>query len=286
MRSMTGFGRGVARAGELEVTVELRAVNHRFLEIKLRGAPAPALEELCTGRIRARLERGAITAQLAVGGAAGRARLDADAARAAHATLAALAAELGLAPPAVADVLRVPGVLADGASAADPTALAPLVTAATTAALDELLAHRETEGRALGVELTSRVAALSTLVAGLAADAEAAAPAIAARLHDRLAKALAPGALDPARVAQEVALLVERADVTEELVRARAHLEALAATLDETGPVGRRLDFLLQELGREINTTGAKSATAAISARVVQAKAELEKMREQVQNLE
>ena len=285
MRSMTGFGRGVARAGELEVTVELRAVNHRFLEIKLRGAPAPALEELCTSRIRARLERGAITAQLAVGGGAGRARIDADAARSAHATLAALAAELGLAPPTVADVLRVPGVLADGAGA-DPTALAPLVTAATTAALDELLAHREAEGRALGVELTSRVAALSTLVAGLAADAEAAAPIIAARLHDRLAKALAPGAVDPTRVAQEVALLVERADVTEELVRARAHLEALAATLDETGAVGRRLDFLLQELGREINTTGAKSATAAISARVVQAKAELEKMREQVQNLE
>jgi uncharacterized protein (TIGR00255 family) len=282
---MTGFGRGVARAGDLQVTVEVRAVNHRFLDVKVRGTAAPVLEELAVGRVRERLERGAVTVVIAVdrGGPAA-AGIDRAAARRVYTELAELARELALPPPHLAEVLRVPGVIA--AHVVDGDAAAAPVGQALAAALEQLCAHREREGQALAADLAARVDGLRALVAELTTEAAAAAPAIAARLRDRLAEALAPGAVAPDRLAQEVAILVERADVTEELVRARAHLDALAATLVATGAVGRRLDFLLQELGREINTTGAKSATAAISARVVQAKAELEKMREQVQNLE
>ncbi|HVV87559.1 MAG TPA: DUF1732 domain-containing protein, partial [Kofleriaceae bacterium] len=102
----------------------------------------------------------------------------------------------------------------------------------------------------------------------------------------RLCEPELAGSIDPARLAQEVAILADRADVTEELVRARAHLDQLAAATAATGPVGRRLDFLTQELGRELNTLGAKSSAPAIGPLVVDAKAQLEKIREQVQNLE
>lgn len=282
---MTGFGRGVARASDLQVTVEIRAVNHRFLDVKVRGTPAPALEELAVARVRERLERGAVTVMIALdrgGPTAG--GIDRAAARRVYTELAELARELALPPPHLAEVLRIPGVIAT--HTVDTDAAAAPVAQALAAALDQLCAHRAREGQALAADLGARVEGLRALLAELSAAAAAAAPAIAARLRDRLAEVLAPGAVEPARLAQEVALLVERADVTEELVRARAHVDALAATLAAPGAVGRRLDFLLQELGREINTTGAKSATAAISAQVVQAKAELEKMREQVQNLE
>lgn len=281
---MTGFGRGSAAAGALRVTVELRAVNHRFLEVKLRGAAGPAIEEQVTAAVRERVSRGALTAAVVIDrGPAGAVAIDRAAAVAAHRTLATLAYELGMAPPTMADVLAVPGVLAAGGPAGDD--FAPLVAQATAAALDELTAHRAREGQALVADVAARVAAVRELHGAIATAAAAAGPAIAARVTERIER-LAPGVVSPERLAQELALLVERADVTEELVRAAAHLEALAATLAEGGPIGRRLDFLLQELGREINTTGAKSPTAAISALVVQAKAELEKMREQVQNLE
>jgi uncharacterized protein (TIGR00255 family) len=233
--------------------------------------------------VRERLERGAVTVAVTVTAGGGAAALDADRARAAGRALVALASELGLAPPTIGDVLGMPGVIADGVATA--SALGP-GGEAVTIALAALCLHRDTEGEALAADLRARTATMRGLVDEIAVAAAAAAPEVAARLRDRLDRALAPGAVAADRLAQEVAIAVDRADVTEELVRARAHTDAIVATLDGGGPAGRRLDFLLQELGREINTTGSKSATAAISALVVQAKAELEKMREQVQNLE
>ena len=286
---MTGFGRGLADGVGGRVAIEVRSVNHRFLDLKLRGVPSAALEDLIGQRVRERVERGAVTVAMRVERAAGAAtaQLDGAAARRVHADLAALAADLGLAPPTLADILAVPGVLADAAPA-DAADLAEPTGRALGLALDELVTHRAAEGRALAADLAARLATLRALLDGLAAAAVDAGPTIAARLRERIARLLgADGALAPERLAQEVAVLVDRADVTEELVRARTHVDAIAAALAApTGPVGRRLDFLLQEFGREINTTGAKSATAAISSQVVQAKAELEKMREQVQNLE
>ncbi len=288
MRSMTGYGRGASERGGARVTVELRAVNHRFLDLKLRGAVGVAVEDAVQQRIRERLERGAVagTIRLERVGAGAAVTLDRALARELHAQLAGLAAELGLAPPTLRDVVAQPGVLAI-ADAADADAdAAAAASAAASAALDALVAMRDAEGAHLAADLGARLDAMAATFDALAAAGADAAVAARDRLHERLSRLLGGTAIDPARLAQEVAVLADRADVTEELVRARSHLAQLAATMAQAGAVGRRLDFLVQELGREINTIGSKSTAAPIAQLVVQAKTELEKIREQVQNLE
>ncbi len=287
---MTGYGRGTAQRGALKVTVELRSVNHRYLDLKLRTTGVPvAVEEAFTAVLRERLERGALTIAIRIErlGAAAGLHVDRAAARHVHGELVALAAELGLPPPTLREVLAQPGVVTvPDAAHDDDDALAAASTAATAAALDALIAMRTTEGAALARDLTERVAELAATLDQIGDATARASSAAQTRLHDRIAKLCDPGAVDPARLAQEVAILADRADVTEELVRARAHVEQLRAAAWATGPVGRRLDFLTQELGREVNTLGAKSTAPGVASLVVDAKAALEKIREQVQNLE
>lgn len=296
---MTGYGRGVATIEGRGATVELRAVNHRFLDLKLRAPVPPALDEAIQQRLRAALERGAVAATVTLERAADAAPrgLDLAAAKAAHAQLVELAFVLGMAGPDLATVLAQPGVIAS--AAAPPTAelddaTAAAVLAATDAALAQLVTMRRTEGAALAAELTARVDELRAARAAIHALALEVPGELARRLHERLARLLAPHdgvAPDPARLAQEVALLADRADVTEELVRLASHLDQAGALIarsseTKTGGVGRRLDFLVQEIGRELNTIGSKSVRAEISAAIVDAKATLEKLREQVQNVE
>lgn len=294
---MTGFGRGIAEQGRVRATVDVRSVNHRFLDLKLRGASLqPALEEAVSARVRAAVERGslAVTVHIARAGEGG-ARIDHAVARAAHAMLADLARELALPAPDLALVLQQPGVVITGddhRDEADDLA----VLAALDAALAQLTAMRHTEGAALARELTSRIdelVALRTSIAKLAADVP---ERTQKKLHERLRKLLQDEAsdrandiaawLDPGRLAQEIAVLADRADVSEELVRLESHLAQARALIEGTSASGRRLDFLVQEIGRELNTIGSKSAMAEISSAVVEAKAVLEKVREQVQNVE
>ncbi len=293
MRSMTGHGRGVADHGTTRATVELRSVNHRFLDVKLRGAVSPALEDLVAGRVRERLSRGAVSCSIRVEriGAAGSVRIDRGLAVTLHAGLTELATALGLPPPTLRDVIAQPGVISLDDTGVDAGVAegdaAAAVARAAAAALDQLVAMRTTEGAALARELGERGRSVGTLIAAIAREAAGASGAARDRLHDRLARLLEPAAVDPGRLAQEVAILAERADVTEEIVRGQSHLVQLEAALGPGAePIGRRLDFLTQELGREINTIGSKSTTAEIARLVVDAKAELEKIREQVQNLE
>jgi uncharacterized protein (TIGR00255 family) len=147
---------------------------------------------------------------------------------------------------------------------------------------------RATEGAALAVELGGRLDELVALRARIALLASAVPATIAKRMTERVRRLLddQPTAIDPSRLAQEIALLADRADVTEELVRLVSHLDQARALLAATSSSGRRLDFLVQEIGRELNTIGSKSATAEITAAIVDAKAVLEKIREQVQNIE
>jgi len=284
---MTGYGRGVVEAAGARATVDVRAVNHRFLDLKLRGTPlSPALEEGVAARVRAALDRGAVTVAVHVAraGAGGETlRIDTDAAVRAHGELAALAARLGTAPPDLALVLAQPGVVAEVAERGDDE---PPVLAAVDAALVQLDAMRRAEGEALGAELSARVAELAVLRATLATVAGAVPPQLAKRMHERVRRLLDDTELDPGRLAQEIALLADRADVTEELVRLGSHLDQARALIASPDAVGRRLDFLVQEIGRELNTIGSKSATTEISAIIVEAKAVLEKVREQVQNVE
>jgi uncharacterized protein (TIGR00255 family) len=292
---MTGYGRGTAERGGRRVTIEIRSVNHRFLDVKLRGgALEPGLEDAVVSRLRDRVERGAVAIAVRVERrAAGAPAIDRDAARAAYAALRALADELGTPPPGLDLVVAQPGVLvapdADGGDDADLVAAAG---AAADAAVAALVAMRTTEGESLARELATRTTAVRALVDEVAALAAAVPADAKKRLDDRLRRLVgdadaAGPQLDPTRLAQEVVLLADRSDVTEELVRLRSHLEQLATTLAQAaGAVGRRLDFLLQEVGRELNTIGSKTPSAEIVNRIVAAKVELEKLREQAQNVE
>jgi uncharacterized protein (TIGR00255 family) len=283
---MTGYGRGVAEHAGRRATVEVRAVNHRFLDLKLRGASVPpAVEEQIAARVRAAVDRGAVTVSVHVASPEGEAaaRVDPAAARRAHDALAQLAAELGVPGPDLALVLAQPGVVV---FAEPPGDAEPPVAAALDAALAQLDGMRIAEGQALAAELRARLDDLAALRGAIAGLCAAVPGQIARRLTERVRRLVDDDELDPGRLAQEIALLADRADVTEELVRLASHLDQARALLDAPGAVGRRLDFLVQEIGRELNTIGSKSAAAEISSAVVDAKAALEKIREQAQNVE
>jgi len=293
---MTGFGRGTAEHGKTRATVDVRAVNHRFLDLKLRGALAPALEEAISARVRTVIERGAVTVSVhSVREGTTTSRIDHAAARAAHASLSELARSLGIAGPDLALVLVQPGVIVAGEEERDEGDT-NLVLAALDGALAQLVEMRGTEGEALGRELATRFEELDQIRTQLARYATEVPTLINRRLHERLRRLVldeaadkqadAAGWLDPARLAQEVATLADRADVTEEMVRLASHVDQARSLLGGNGAVGRRLDFLVQEIGRELNTIGSKSALAEISSLIVDAKAVLEKVREQVQNVE
>jgi uncharacterized protein (TIGR00255 family) len=293
---MTGYGRGVVEHAGARATVDVRAVNHRFLDLKLRGVSLPpAAEEAVAGRVRSALERGAVTVNVhLVRGDTTGTRIDDAAARAAHGALAELAKTLGMPGPDLALVLAQPGVVVAGDD--ERTDDEPAILAALDAALVQLAGMRAREGQALARELTQRLDELVRLRAAIEKLAASIPEQVHRRLHDRLRKLIrdeadqvkadASGFLDPARLAQEVALIADRADVTEELVRLASHLDQARALITGNAAAGRRLDFLAQEIGRELNTIGSKSASAEITAAVVEAKAVLEKLREQVQNVE
>jgi uncharacterized protein (TIGR00255 family) len=290
MKSMTGHGRGVAERGGRRATVEIRSVNHRFFDLKLRTGPLdPALEERVVAQLRKRAERGAFTLAVrdeGVGASAG-ARVDLTVARAIAAALEQLRSELGLSGSVPLElVASQPGVLQLGEGGGDPDA----VIAAVDAAVDELVRMRKREGETLAKDMVARLGRLRDFANDVATFARTAPEEHGRRLAERVQRLLSatPGApcLDEGRLAQEIALIADRMDVTEELVRLRSHLDQALALIAEDAPVGRRLDFLVQELGREINTIGSKSQAAEIARRVVEAKAELEKIREQVQNVE
>ena len=287
---MTGFGRGIAEQAGLRATVDIRSVNHRFLDLKLRGAAIPpALEEVLTARVRAALERGSVAVAINVtrisrdGAALGQA-IDPVAAAAAHAQLAALAAQLGLPGPDLSLVLAQPGVI----STAERTEEDPPVLPALDAALAQLDRMRTTEGAALAADLTARFDEMTALRTQIATLAAAVPHQLTKRLQERISRLLDghETSVDPARLAQEVALLADRSDITEELVRLASHLDQARSLIAGTASAGRRLDFLVQEIGRELNTIGSKSTVTEISAAIVDGKAVLEKVREQVQNVE
>ncbi len=309
MRSMTGYGRGAAEIKDARATVEVRTVNHRFLDLKLRGGALPAvLEEAVTARVRGSIERGSVIVSIhhVRAGELTGPRLDEAAAARVYQQLAALARKLGTDAPQLALAIQQPGVMVldEPVVADDRDILAESpVLPALDAALAQLAGMRLAEGAALAIELHQRLDELSTVRTQVATLAATVPGAVAKRLHERVAKLLAQTAelapapadgsprpapvLDPARLAQEIALLADRSDITEELVRLASHLDQCRALVDSTtAGVGRRLDFLVQELGRELNTIGSKSAAAEITTAIVSGKAALEKLREQVQNVE
>jgi len=293
---MTGFGRAELRGDTLVVTVEARSVNHRHLDVALRLPRALASLELDARKaVAARLERGRVDVSVQLTTVAGQApqRVVTDAALAREyvAQARALAAALGDLGAGAAIplewVLSRPGVVrveeTETAAAEMPWSL---LEPALARALDELIERRAAEGERLARELRSLHAELGTIVVTMAGRAPAAAARREERLRERLRALLGSPGVDEGRVINEAAVWADKTDITEELVRLRAHLAELALVLDKGGAVGRPLDFLLQELGREINTVTSKSDDLELSQAALAGKGVLEKMREQVQNLE
>jgi uncharacterized protein (TIGR00255 family) len=242
--------------------------------------------------VQRRLERGRIDVSVQVTplGSASTQRVHVDAALAREyiARAQALGIELGLTGAPTLDwVLERSGVMRlEDAEPAEPVAPWPVLEAALGQALDELVARRTAEGERLVEALRSLHAELATTVDAIAERAPAAVARREQRLRERLRALLAETAIDESRIVTEAAIWADKTDVTEELARLRAHLAELVLTLDKGGPVGRALDFLVQELNREINTVGSKADDLELSQAGLAAKGVLEKIREQVQNLE
>ena len=291
---MTGYGRGTCEVAGRRLVVEVRSVNHRFLELKLRMPWADAaLESHVTAAIRARLSRGAVTISVRdEGGGTGQAvHADVGLARQYHHALTEIRAAVGLEEPvSLALVASQPGVITVGESVTDPEALWRALEPGLAAALDALVAARTREGAALRADLQARLDTLERMQRELGTLTAEAPEHYRKKLRERLERAFKSGepntTIDAQRLAQEVAILADKADVTEELTRMAAHVVECKRLTDESSANGRRLDFLTQELNREVNTIGAKSQSAQVAARVVDAKAEVERLREQIQNVE
>jgi uncharacterized protein (TIGR00255 family) len=286
---MTGFGSGRASAGSEEVTVELRSVNGKFGEVKPRlPRELLALEADAVRMVKERITRGNVELTVRRGDAGAlEPRVDEELAGLYAARFRALQQRLGLPGELrVSDLIAAEGVVTMAERPPDVEAAGRALASAIAQALEQLVSMREREGAALGEDLRSRVATVEAVVDRLAAEAPAAVEHYRTRLAERIREILGEGAVDPQRLAHEVALFAERSDVAEELTRLRSHLVQFRRLLEAEEPAGRRMDFLVQEMNREVNTVGAKSQWAGSAALVVELKSELERIREQVQNVE
>lgn len=296
IRSMTGFA-SVSR--ELEgssVHVTIKSVNHRFLDLSLRVPQAlSSLEPRLRNVIQQRIARGRVEVQVAAEVATPPERevvIDESLIEQIATALDGLR-QRGVVAGAltVSDLLRLPQALEVRTRTAEPgvgvpVALAGLVELALEDAVDALVGMRETEGRHLAADLATRIDRLATMVETLQTEAAQGQQQLEARLRERIA-GLAPDVQgDPAAVAQEIVRFVARSDIDEEVVRLRSHIEHWRGLVAAPEPCGRKLDFLVQEMNREINTIGSKMEGTRGTEVVIEAKAELERIKEQVQNVE
>lgn len=292
MRSMTGFGLGEVPLGQGRVLAEIRSVNQRFLDIRTRLPREMAELSLFSEQVvRERLRRGRVELVVRTEGPLiTSATLDVARARTVFQQLAALRDELAPGAELPLSVLAaVPDLFVPPAGPA-LAEVRDAVRRAIEASIVAMEAMCHTEGDALLADLTSRCEVLRKLLEEVATSAVTSREAAQRRLHERLERLLSTTeiVIDQGRLEVEIALLVEKSDFSEEVTRLRSHLEQIDRVLaaGTTEPVGRRLDFLLQEMVREANTLGAKAQDAAISQLVVGMKVELERLREQVQNVE
>lgn len=293
IRSMTGFGAGRAKVGDEEVAVEVRSVNGKFCEVKARlPREYQPLEVDLSKQVKARLARGAVEVFVKrLSGAVRSAvqpRVDMGLAQEYLGLYAQLSKDLQLAAekPTITQLLALEGVLILDERETDLDLAGEALKQAVDEALNELEKMREREGKALAEDLLARATHLRDHAALVAQAAPRVVEAYKARLTQRVAELAAGVPVDASRIAQEVALFADKSDVAEELTRLASHLDQFEKLCIGDEPAGRRMEFLVQEMGREVNTTGSKSQSAEITAIVVELKAELERIREQVANVE
>jgi uncharacterized protein (TIGR00255 family) len=290
IRSMTGFGAGRGSAGGEDVDVEIRSVNHKYAEVKVRlPRELAALEQEVVRAVKERLARGGIDVSVrrSTPGGGVVPRVDVAVAEAYARAFQEIQARLGL-PGALSlsDVLAAEGVVRLEERAVDLDAAGEALRRAVAASLDALVAMRAREGEALARDLSTRLGSVEAAFGRVAELSPQVVEHYRARLEERIAELTRGVPLDPARLVQEVALFADRTDVAEEITRLRSHVAQVRHLLASAEPAGRKLDFLVQEMHREVNTIGSKSQSAELASLVVGLKAEIERMREQVQNVE
>ena len=293
MRSMTGFATARQANDDRSVDVELRSVNHRFLKLQVRlPRELQALEAKLEAIVRGKVSRGAVTMTLRIGESSGASNIvfDRELARRLHLEAAELAQETRTTPPELETILRLPGVVRQAEADENLEAqLSKLAEAAVAAAVDGLVRMREEEGERLRSELVR----LKDRIAAVVAEVEKRAPVLVQLYQEKLTKRLNQLLAQHAdRVTvlesdllREVALFADRSDVSEELQRLGSHLEQFDQVI-ASDEVGRKLDFLLQEMLRETNTIASKAGDSEVARSVIEIKTDLERLREQAQNIE
>ncbi len=292
LRSMTGYGTAGADGRLARITVEIRGVNQRHLDVKI-VAPreyAPWEAEI-RDRVRAHAERGRVDVTIARTPVASQRRyrvaVREELAAAYVESARALARRLKIASDvAVTDLLRLPELFEVVERPPDIARELPVLRRALVAALRAFDRERRREGRHIERDMRRRAAGLLRTTERIRRRLPHVLRGLRRRVEERLTRLTEGAGVDPARIGQELATLADRSDITEELVRLDSHLAALDGALRGTAPAGKRVEFLLQEILREFNTTGAKAGDLATSAMVLEAKGEVEKLREQVQNVE
>lgn len=291
IKSMTGFGRGEVCTDNLRVVIEIKSVNHRYCEIVLRMPRSMnVLEDRIRRVIQTRIARGRVDVYVNVelrGENKPLVKVDdslaGDYVRASKEIKSRLQLDGEI---TVTDLLHLAGVVSLEEPENDVQLWWPVIEGSLTNALDGLMEMRHLEGRRLHNDIKERAGKITEMVKGIEARAPVVVEEYRERLSQRVRELLEPGLLDQARLDAEVVLFAERSAITEEIVRLNSHLAQLEGCLESGVPVGRKLDFLMQEMNREVNTIASKSADLAINRTVVEIKSELEKIREQVQNVE
>jgi uncharacterized protein (TIGR00255 family) len=291
LKSMTGFGRATVEADGMQWTIEVQSVNSRFLDVQIRLPRTLAAAEFALRKaVGDSVARGKVSVSVtweALPGQAATSMVNQSVAAAYVRQLRELQGQLGLGGEVSVDTLvGLPDLFAGSLESDDAEAREAALLAGLREALQALDTMRATEGAKLGQDMAARIAAIQSELDLLGKEADQFAVALAERVRERIQQLFGDLPLDPARLAQEAAFLAERADVTEERIRLAAHLGEFIEALRGGGQLGRRFNFLLQEMVRETNTIGSKTGELSVIRRVIKMKEELEKIREQVQNLE
>ncbi|MEG6522154.1 YicC/YloC family endoribonuclease [Desulfotomaculum sp. 1211_IL3151] len=291
IKSMTGYGRGEASIEGRRFTVELKSVNNRYCEVFLRQPRSlTPIEDKIKRSIQAKVTRGRVDGYISIeetGEITPSVKVDKALAVAYHNSMEELAEYLSIKEKiSIKDLISLPNVISLEQPEENLELWYPAIQEATEQALEALLAMRQTEGERLKEDILNRKATIGHLTMKITERAPLVVQEYRDKLSQRLSEWLDNGIIDETRLAAEIAIFADRADISEEIVRLNSHLLQLDQFLSEGGSVGRKLDFLVQEMNREINTIGSKANDLAITNAVVNAKSELEKIREQVQNIE
>lgn len=292
MQSMTGYGRGAAVLDGREITVEARSVNHRFLDLSFRMPRSFAfLEDALRKQLQQALTRGHVDVYVSYTNAredARELRVNEGLVRSYLQAAGRIAQLTGAQEDMpISNWLRLPDVLTLSETAEDEAAILALAQQALEAALAQQITMRTREGANLGLDLNQRAQQVLALCEQIEQRAPFVVEEYRRKLTQRIAELLQPDvAADADRLAVEVAMFADRASIAEELVRLKSHVAQFTQTMQTQGAVGRKLDFIVQEMNREANTIGSKASDRQIAAHVVDLKSEIEKIREQVQNIE